>query len=163
HSWRSGWAVTSSMHPGSLMPTDSTLSARPRPRSDPPARSARGSNARIARQPRQGGCLQWKRTVRRFRLIRSSRPRARPAPARHLAAVRLAGDAVRKSRDTARMLRRLAAGEQADGQVEAAPPEMDRTGLAGKACAEALESRKHRRERFPEPSGGVSVVLARRL
>src|SRR5207245_28465 len=72
------------------------------------------------------------------RLGRSD-PAGPEAAARDLAAVRLARDPVRQSRNSARMLRRLAAGEQAPGQVEAPPPEMHRASLPREAGPETLE------------------------
>src|SRR5207237_10708267 len=87
-------------------------------------------------------------------------PACPAADARALAAVRLARDPVRKSLNSARMLRRPATGEQADGQVEAPPPEMRRTGLPGEPGSESLEEWKHRCKRFAKSSSGVAVVIA---
>ncbi len=80
--------------------------------------------------------------------------------ARHLLAVRFAGDSIRQPGHSARMLRSVAAGEARDGEVEAAPPEMDGTRFSFKAGTEMLERRHDRRKRFPEPACRVAVVVA---
>ena len=60
------------------------------------------------------------------------------------------------------MRRRRAAGEAGDGEVEAAPEEMDRAGLAVEAGAEALEHRHDPRQRGVQAVGGIGPIFARR-
>ena len=58
------------------------------------------------------------------------------------------------------MRRCVAPGEAGDGEVEAAPPEVDRARLADEAGAKSLEDGEHRRQRFPEARGGVPLIFS---
>ncbi len=89
---------------------------------------------------------------------------ARPeAGAGHFVAIGLAGDTVGQAGNAAGMLGRLMAGEAGDGEVEAAPEEMDRAGLAAKTGAEAIEHRHDPRQGVVQPAGAVALIIARRM
>src|SRR5690348_2110202 len=55
------------------------------------------------------------------------------------------------------------AREAGDSEIKAAPPEMDRAGLAEKAGAKSFEHRKHCREATAKAVGRVAVIVARCL
>src|SRR5438270_10429291 len=90
----------------------------------------------------------------RLRRRRSSRPKA---GAGDFIAICLTRNPVWQAWHPTRVPRRLTAREQARRQVEAAPPEVHRAGLAGEACAEPGEHRQHRRKRLAEARGRVAI------
>ena len=80
------------------------------------------------------------RDRRRNRRRHNRSPAARPEPrAAHLVRIGLANDGVGQMRHAARMQRRTPPGESRDGEIEAAPEEMDRAAFADEAGAEQFE------------------------
>src|SRR6478672_633031 len=53
------------------------------------------------------------------------------------------------------------ARESADGEIERTPPEMHRTGFAGKFRTESRKNREHCSQRLTKTCAGLAAVIAR--